>query len=302
MSLVKINVLMPAFNEAPFIEEAIASVLNFDYPEGISVTIFVVDDFSTDDTVAVVHSLRGRYGEKLVFLKNKKKGKNSAFNTAFKLAESGYVCILGGDDRIVPEVLIERAMALERAGESRRESISACKIKTFSEDERYRNILLPRNAKMGSLSGGAVMFSVELGKLIFPLPESLPNEDSWIGLHIRYRGVNVIHVPKVGLDYRIHSGNSHKRGEEFGKYNLSMWKRGRAALLFYVQYQEILDDDLEKKLAREVLMECAKYLRASFSILFFPKSKINEKIRALTYSSKAIYFLKQKFYRFLAGH
>ena len=53
MNAKKITVLMPAFNAAPFIAEAIQSVLSQEF-DGYE--LLVVDDGSTDDTVKIIKS------------------------------------------------------------------------------------------------------------------------------------------------------------------------------------------------------------------------------------------------------
>ncbi|MDP9911807.1 glycosyltransferase involved in cell wall biosynthesis [Variovorax boronicumulans] len=300
----KITILMPVFNEEIFIEEAISSALNFQYPAGVEISLVVVDDFSTDRTYSIVEGLKNRYGASLILKKGGEKGKNNAFNTAFEYVDFGYVCLCGGDDKIVPSVLLARAIAIEEkqksSGCSVAAYVSACKIRTFSDDARYEGITIPRG-KRGSLSGGAIMFDRSLGQAIFPLPPSLPNEDSWISLHLRFREIQVIDVLDVGLFYRIHANNSHKRGESFDKFNESTWRRGCAAIIFYSEQRHLLDAKMERKLTEEIFLESAKSLRASLSILVAPKIGVAGKLRALTYASRVAYYFKQKFYKLLTG-
>jgi glycosyltransferase involved in cell wall biosynthesis len=304
MRKMKITILMPVFNEERFIEEAINSALDFEYPAGVMVNLIVVDDFSTDRTFLIAEELKNRYGENLILKKGREKGKNNAFNTAFESVDVGYVCLCGGDDKIVPSVLLSRASAIEErcksAGHDVAEYVSACKIQTFSSNARYDGIVIPRG-KRGSLSGGAIMFEKSLGQLIFPLPPSLPNEDSWISLHLRFRKIRVADVLDVGLFYRIHPNNSHKRGESFEKFNRSTWQRGCAAILFFAEQRHLLDVSAERKLTEEIFLECAKSMRASLSIVCAPSISALMKLRALSYASRVVYYLKQKFYKFFTG-
>src|SRR5687768_8612088 len=54
-----VSILVPAFNEGPVIEAAIASLLELDWPE---FEIIVVDDGSTDDTYERACKLEGTHG------------------------------------------------------------------------------------------------------------------------------------------------------------------------------------------------------------------------------------------------
>lgn len=299
-----INILMPVFNEEKFIEEAISSVISFDYPEGISIKLIIVDDFSTDSTASVAKTFQNRYPDIIYFSKNTKKGKNSAFNLAHTLSDDGLTCLLGGDDKLDPNTLLRRASAIIdwKADNPLDQRIaSACKIKTFSNESKYDSIIIPKTVGKGQISGGSIMLDATLTSEIFPLPENLPNEDSWIALHLKYKNVKIIHVPAIGLHYRIHPGNSHKRGIDFNSFNTAMWKRSRASLIFYSRYFDTLTTKEEQKIVLEIFIECGKFLKESLAIFLVSNLSVKEKIKAMTYSSRAGYYIKQRFYNFFAG-
>ncbi len=304
-SKINLAVLMPVFNEEEYVSEAIHSILNFEYPSNLCVRVIAVDDFSTDRTYDVLCELPGAYGDRLVVKKNSEKGKNNAINEAIDGLDCEYICLMGGDDRMVPSVLTKRVFLLHEELMDRpadfNEIASVCKIRTFSEWPRYHGITIPKEKSKGAISGGSIMMSMGLAKTIFPLPTDLPNEDTWISLHLRYREILILHLGEVGLMYRIHAHNSHQRGGDFGDFNKSMWQRGRAVLLFYIKYSKNMPNELERKLLREVAVECLKSLRASCSIIFMKRLNLRDRIVGVTYSSSIAYYLKQKFYGLLAG-
>ena len=92
-----VSVVIPCYNQAHFLGEAIESVLSQSYPHH---EIVVVDDGSTDDTSEVA----SRYdGVRLVRQENQ--GANAARNTGIRHSEGDYLVFLDADDRLLPEAL-----------------------------------------------------------------------------------------------------------------------------------------------------------------------------------------------------
>ena len=93
-----LTVLLPNFNYGPYIERAIGSVIEQDYE---SVELIVVDDGSTDDSLAVIESALASADslartELIAFKRNR--GKLAALNAGLKVASGEYAIILDSDD------------------------------------------------------------------------------------------------------------------------------------------------------------------------------------------------------------
>jgi biofilm PGA synthesis N-glycosyltransferase PgaC len=98
-----VTVVVPAFNEGAMIQAAIGSLLDLDYPE---YDILIIDDGSTDDTLARARELEGRYGNTTVrVIRKAHGGKASALNTGIALAETPYVVCMDGDCRLSHDTL-----------------------------------------------------------------------------------------------------------------------------------------------------------------------------------------------------
>jgi cellulose synthase/poly-beta-1,6-N-acetylglucosamine synthase-like glycosyltransferase len=98
-----VTVVVPAFNEGAMIQAAIRSLLDLDYPE---YDILVIDDGSTDGTLARARELEGRYGNTAVrVIRKAHGGKASALNTGIALAETPYVVCMDGDCRLSRDTL-----------------------------------------------------------------------------------------------------------------------------------------------------------------------------------------------------
>ena len=101
------SVVMPAYNVAEVIGEALDSLLNGQTSEPFE--IIVVDDGSTDATAAVV---RG-YGDRVRLLSQPNSGPASARNHGVRAARSDLILFLDADDRALPG-RIARQIAIMR--------------------------------------------------------------------------------------------------------------------------------------------------------------------------------------------
>ncbi len=86
-----VSVVMPAYNSAQYIAEAIDSVLQQDYP---ALEIIVVDDGSSDNTTEIV----ARYGAKVSLLTQANQGSAAARNLGIRHAHGKYIAFLDADD------------------------------------------------------------------------------------------------------------------------------------------------------------------------------------------------------------
>ena len=104
-----VSVVIPTFNSRAFIIDAIDSVLAQKYP---SIEIIVVDDGSTDNTVAVARQKLQRDAQKFQVLElGTNKGPGAARNAGLRAANGSWVQFLDSDDVLMP-CKIEREMAV----------------------------------------------------------------------------------------------------------------------------------------------------------------------------------------------
>ncbi len=94
----KVTVIIPSYNHAEYIDDAIASVLAQDYE---NLDLVVVDDGSNDGTRDVLKKYKGREGVKII-LNDVNKGQGAVINQALKVSEGEFVCFLPSDDWFLP--------------------------------------------------------------------------------------------------------------------------------------------------------------------------------------------------------
>lgn len=94
----KISIVMPSFNQAHFIEEAIESVLQQDYP---NFELIVVDGLSTDGTIEKLKQYEGHPQIAKIIIE-KDKGQSDALAKGFKLCTGQILAWLNSDDVYAP--------------------------------------------------------------------------------------------------------------------------------------------------------------------------------------------------------
>lgn len=90
-----ISVIMPAYNARPFIDQAIRSVLDQDYPH---IELIVVDDGSTDGTL----ELAGQFGDRVRVMRQKNAGPAAARNRGIAASRGELIAFLDADDVWLP--------------------------------------------------------------------------------------------------------------------------------------------------------------------------------------------------------
>ncbi len=124
----KVSVVIPTYNFAQYITEAIISILNQTYK---NIEIVVVDDGSTDDTKDVLKPLSDRI--KYIYQENS--GPSRARNTGILNSSGGYIAFLDADDFWEPTKLEKQLNLFE---DDHKTSLVFCFIKHVDVN---RNIL-----------------------------------------------------------------------------------------------------------------------------------------------------------------
>src|ERR1700761_1168008 len=95
----KITVLMPAYNAAKYIGEAIASVLEQTFGD---FELVIVNDGSTDDTLAVINTFND---SRIIIISQPNQGVASALNTGLQHSRAQYIARFDADDVCHPQRL-----------------------------------------------------------------------------------------------------------------------------------------------------------------------------------------------------
>ncbi len=102
-ALPPVSIIVPAYNEAAVIGQAIESLLRLDYP---SFEVLVVDDGSTDGTAEVAREWEGeRGGVEIRVLRKRNGGKATALNAGIAQARHPYILCMDSDSWLEPDSL-----------------------------------------------------------------------------------------------------------------------------------------------------------------------------------------------------
>jgi len=233
-----LSVVIPTWNRATMVEEAVESAIAQDCPEFIE--IIVVDDDSTDETQAVLADLgrrRSPTNRLLRILHTDHCGRTGAAQRGIDVASAPYAAILGSDDAWEPQ------RARELLTEQRRLGGNAL-IYTNTKEANACGVVISDEPACVRLSGMAALspgwqtdpfplrslvtsvfsanaFPYPACVAIFPthmltgrfsLPQGIPSPDFWFLIAGHLQCV-VAYLDTFSMRRRIHSGQQHRLAE-----------------------------------------------------------------------------------------
>ena len=98
MNKVFVTIVIPAYNHAKYLKQAIDSILNQDYP---NIELIVLDDGSTDNTLDLLKS----YGNLFVWERHENTGQANTLNKGWKMAKGDILSYLSADDFLLPHAV-----------------------------------------------------------------------------------------------------------------------------------------------------------------------------------------------------
>lgn len=211
-----VTFLIPCFNGAPYIEEAIRSCLSQTRPPE---QIIVIDDASTDESSRILEDF-ARRGEITLMVNPENIGKAASLNRALDLVATSYVAMVDADDLSEPDRLEKQVSYLDAhpgiglvAGwvkyiNASSRVFGAGKIvspTTPEELERY----LESNELFGlHYSSVTLRTAVFDDKALRFHGEFFPAEDADLWNRIAEKGWGVINLPDYFASYRIHPASA----------------------------------------------------------------------------------------------
>jgi glycosyltransferase involved in cell wall biosynthesis len=218
------SVLIDTYNHERFIEQAIVSVLEQDFPAADR-EILVVDDGSTDRTPEIVKKFEPR----VRLLRKTNGGQASAFNAGIPECQGEIVAFLDGDDwwapgklRRVSEVLAaETQVGLVGHGIKETFPNGTVRIAAPEKDERLQlnslraaRVFRLRKSYLGT---SRMTLRAELAREILPLPEALVIEADEYLFTLAAAMSEIIILQEALTHYGIHGGNLYLAAGNGGK-------------------------------------------------------------------------------------
>lgn len=204
----RVSVIIPSYNCAPYLSEAIESVLDQSHPPA---EVIVVDDGSTDDSLEIA---RG-FGARIRLLAQANAGVSAARNRAIEEATGDWLAFLDADDVWLPTKLERQLAAVEgrpdvvcvfsdfyRFGEGMKPTLEHQPDNPAAPDWRVRMLcsyVLPSTCMVRVDALGDVRFRV-----------GAVGEDMIFFAELRERG-SFLQVPEPLARYRIREGSAIHR-------------------------------------------------------------------------------------------
>ncbi len=211
---VKVSICIINYNYARYLADAIESALEQDHP---NLEVLVVDDGSTDASVAVAH----RYAPRVRTLRKANGGQGSAINAAFTAATGDLVFFLDSDDMLTLGTASRAAAAfaadtslakiqfhmeiVDGFGESTGRRIPGPQTH-FPSGDLSRRVLRCRNYPWPPSSANA--YSSAALDAVLPVPERIyrGDTDCYLAETVPLCGP-IRSIPHVGAYYRWHGAN-----------------------------------------------------------------------------------------------
>lgn len=251
----KVSVLIPSFNYANFLPEAIESVLSQTYQD---FEIIVVDNSSTDNTVEVVNSYIKKDSRIKLYVNEENIGMFRNYNQALTYANGEYIKFLNADDKFKPTILEKFTNILEN---NKNVSIVTSKRRRFEDDNDVldsgfsgipdRKLILKEVFKRGNFIGEptSVMFrkkDLNVGTFNIDL-KMTADFDMWVKL---IEIGDIYFVDEVLSYFRIHKGQGTKYlNDERKKQAINVYQ-GYMYIINKLMTNNYLDEEENNKLIK----------------------------------------------------
>lgn len=231
-----VSTIIPVYNRASLLREAVQSVLDQNYRP---IEIIIVDDESSDDTPDCIRELVAANPEIVKAARQKNNGPGMARETGRLIAQGEFIQYLDSDDLLLSNKFAKQVAGLRSSPEA---GVAYCWT-------RYRKIGEPPFDGPWKRSGIVVetMFPTFLDDRWWDTPTPLYRrtvceeagawsdlrlEEDWeYDCRIAALGTKLVHCPEYLVEVRDHKGNRLCRGEALDPERMRM--RARAHELIY---------------------------------------------------------------------
>ncbi|MDG2433716.1 glycosyltransferase family 2 protein [Flavobacterium sp.] len=196
-----ISVIIPVYNVAAYIEEAVNSILNQTIQD---FEIIIIDDCSTDGTIDILESIKDARIK--IFKKDKNKGLIYSLNFGFKIAQGKYIARMDGDDISLPTRFEKQLDMLENNSDIK---VCGCWLQRFGNSDKiikhreHHDEIVAQLLLNCSMSIGATMFErATFAEIVFDQKKKhVEDYDFWA--RVAWLG-NFYNIQEVLYYYRAH--------------------------------------------------------------------------------------------------
>jgi glycosyltransferase involved in cell wall biosynthesis len=200
--LPKVSIVTPSFNQAPFLEQTLRSVLEQDYP---NLEYIVIDGGSSDGSLEIIH----KYADRLAYWQSQPdQGQTDAINQGFTRASGEILAWLNSDDLLLPGAVNAAARALQAHPEAAMVYGDALLInaegKTIGKFPAAQTDYRKLRRGYVHIPQQASFFRADLWQQVAPLDVSFyfaMDYDLWVRLAAL---APLVYVPELWAAFRLH--------------------------------------------------------------------------------------------------
>jgi glycosyltransferase involved in cell wall biosynthesis len=204
-----VSIVVPAYNHAHYLAEAIDSILSQDYP---NMELIVLDDGSIDNTREVLES----YGNRFYWESHQNMGQSNTLNKGWGMAKGEILAYISADDVLLPQAA---RMSVECLLENPDAVLCYCDFQLIDPESRViRNVITPEYSykemvtKFICAPGPGAFFRRKAFNAVGgwnPALHSVPDYEYWFRLGLQG---DFVRIPKILAAFRIHSGSQSFAG------------------------------------------------------------------------------------------
>lgn len=209
-----VTAMIPSYNHAKYIKEAIQSIIDQDYK---NIEFIIIDDGSSDNSVEIIKSMipecEKRF-KRFEFRSRENKGVSATLNEAIEWSKGKYFSPLASDDMAMPNKTSYLVDKLEKSGHkaafgSVTDMMNGKLIfgeKSQKTIYKFYDLFLLKKL----IYSTACLININSLKKSGLYNENIAVEDFYMWLKLTEDGSNLICYPKVLAKYRTHANNTVK--------------------------------------------------------------------------------------------
>jgi Glycosyltransferases involved in cell wall biogenesis len=245
MAVPRVSILMPVYNVAPYLREAMDSILTQTYHD---FELIVLDDCSPDKSAEILDSYidsrivryRGEYNAGLA----------NVLNVGMKMARGEFIARMDSDDVSLPERLEKQVAYLDAHPDM---DLCSCGMQLFGrETETWIRELDPEDVKITALFYSPILhascvwrrLNFEKSGLGFN-QDMVPAEDYDMWTRALVAGLQLVNIPDVLYKYRIHEEQATSNHENLVRKDLEV-QRNYLSQVFPNLEQSAIDKFIDK--------------------------------------------------------
>lgn len=216
-----VSVVIPLFNGARYLREALESVLNQDYP---NLEVTVIDDGSTDEGPGIVREF-----ERVNYHRQENAGNAVARNNGVALARGDFIALLDQDDRWRPEKISRQMEVLMSQADAK---ITLCRAEVLLAEGMTLPAAYAQDLYQGPFPAylpSALLAKRETFDQVGQFdPELLAGNDSDWFFRAADMELELIVLPDTLMDKRVHPEN---QGHDLAMMKRDLIRLVRASIL-----------------------------------------------------------------------